>query len=152
MTDIYKPFDANPTISHGKINMQVSHSLTIFLCQEIFSLEFIFLLTLKTILSELVLFEGFITFIDFQFQSTLINIIHYEPTSISFLRKKRQNENALYFSFNFIFIIEEMMRNIAPDFQMPQNHIKFDYFQRKILPQTSALCHISLSSGCPRPH
>ena len=60
----------------------------------------------KQLLSDLKLLEASITFMDFQFEPLLIDIIHH--TRISSLRERNgAKRKSINFSFNFIFIVKE---------------------------------------------
>ena len=64
----------------------------------------------KQLLLELVRLEDFITLTDFQFKFLPIDIIH--STRISPSRKKNEaKRKSITFSFNFIFIVEQTVRN-----------------------------------------
>ena len=94
----------------------------------------------KQLLLELVLLEGFITFMNFQFKPLLIDIIH--RTRISSSREKmRQNEKELMLaliSFSSLnrFCPKSTPEHIIKGQTSPRPHY-FYYFLREILPWTT---------------
>ena len=115
----------------------------------------------KQLLSELVLLEGFITFMNFQFKPSLIDIIHH--TCISSERKTEAKRKSINFSFNFIFIVEQTLSEKCPGTHYLKDKVPLDptifiIFLWEILSQTSKCPRtplffiIFVGKYCPRPH
>ena len=140
--------------------MRVFCSSNNFLCQEIFSSEFSFSVQhRKQFLSELVPLEGFITFMDFQFNFLPIYIIH--RTRISSSRKKWSKRKSINFSFNFLFFrwsdsVWKVPRNTFLLGKVPPDPTLI-FFLWEILPRTSKCPRtplffiIFVGKDCPGP-